>query len=102
MLTKCLTCVICPFVNLKRILSEDEVVELARLAETGAGKALLKVIEFEKERMRLDLETNPMVADGKTDFRFKTGLIEGLKTAAQASSDARLMVEKSEEQRRES
>ena len=85
--------------NLRKALSDDEILQLARLSETGAGKALLKVAEFELKRIRLDLEDNPMIADGKKDFRFKTGLIEGLKLAEQASCDARLMVTKTEERK---
>lgn len=85
--------------NLRKALSDDEILQLARLSETGAGKALLKVAEFELKRIRLDLEDNPMIADGKKDFRFKAGVIEGIKLAEQASSDARLIVIKTEERK---
>jgi hypothetical protein len=85
--------------NLRKVLSDDEIVQLSRLDETGAGKALLKYVDFLLNRVRLDLEQNPVVADDKRDFRFKTGMIEGLKQAEQASKDARLMVTKQEERK---
>jgi hypothetical protein len=85
--------------NLKKILSDDEILTLVRLNETGSGQVLLKVLEYEKNRVRLDLEHNPIVANDKTDFRFKAGVIEGIKLAEQASSDARLIVIKTEERK---
>jgi len=98
-LTKCLAYAKNSGMNLRKALSDDEILQLARLSETGAGKALLKVAEFELKRIRLDLEDNPMIADGKKDFRFKAGVIEGIKLAEQASSDARLIVIKTEERK---
>lgn len=85
--------------NLRKILSDDEILQLARLSETGAGKALLKVAEFDLKRFRFDLESNPMIAEDKKDFRFKAGVIEGLKLAENASRDARLIVTKTEERK---
>lgn len=82
--------------NLRKILSDDEIVELARLAETGAGQVLLKVIQEEVLRIRDDIEANPMVSEGKSDFRYKAGMLAGLKLAGSATGDARLIVEKSE------
>ncbi|MFA5107760.1 MAG: hypothetical protein WC497_05565 [Patescibacteria group bacterium] len=83
--------------NLKKCLSDDEILQLARLSEVGPGQAFLKVSAYELERAQRDYDENPMVADGKKDFRFKAGLIEGIKTAERALHDARLMVVKSEE-----
>ena len=83
--------------NLKKILSEDEIHELARLSETGAGKALLKIAEAEIERLRIINEEYPRISDdGKNDFRFLIGEINGLKLAEKASRDARLLAEKTE------
>lgn len=82
--------------NLKRVLTDDEVVQLARLSDTGAGHAVIKVLSAEIERVRADVERDPTVADGKNDFRYRIGMIEGLKLAGKAAEAARLMVEHSE------
>lgn len=85
--------------NLKKILADDEILQLAQLPETGAGRALLRVIDCELTRIRCEFEENPVIAEGKNDFRFKAGVIAGLKIASEASKNARLMVEKAEERK---
>ena len=88
--------------KLKNALNDDEVLELARLPETGPGAALLKFMEFELVRAQRDYDENPMLSNDKKDFRFKAGLIAGIKLAKQASSNARQMVEIAETKRSES
>lgn len=85
--------------NLRQALSDDEITQLALLPETGAGRSLLRVLDFELKKIRSDLEENPVIAEDKKDFRFKAGVIAGLKIANEASKNARLMVEKTEERK---
>lgn len=83
--------------NLKKILTGEEIVELARLPDFACGQALIKVAKGVIESVRAELESNPSVADGKNDFRYRLGMIEGFKLAEQASLNARQMVKQSEE-----
>ena len=87
--------------NPKSALSDDEVLNLSRLSETGAGQALLKLLKFEIEKRQKDYDENPSVDDkeGKKDFRYKAGMIAGLKFIGQASQTAREMIVKSEERK---
>lgn len=82
--------------KLKNALTDDEILQLARLPETGSGTALLKVLMFEEAKAQEDYNQNPMVADDKRDFRYKAGLIAGIQLAKKASLSAGQMVKKSE------
>lgn len=84
--------------KLRSVLNDDEILALSRLADTGAGAALLKLLDAEVEKERDTLEESPAVSDdGKKDFRYRLGVIAGLRRAKRASQDAKTAVIKSEE-----
>lgn len=84
--------------KLKSVLNDDEILALSRLADTGAGAALLKLLDAEAEKERELLDETPVVSDdGKKDFRYRLGAIAGLRRAKRASQDAKAAVIKSEE-----
>lgn len=84
--------------KLKSALNEDEILQLARLADTGPGVALLKLLDAEIAKTVGELEESATVSDdAKKDFRGKVRYIAGLKVAKRASQDAKTMVINSEE-----
>jgi hypothetical protein len=67
---------------------------IAELEKYEHGQALLRSVERELDKVRKDLEMHPRVDNEnlKRDFRFKLGLIEGLKRTLRRPAEARILL----------
>ena len=84
--------------KLKPCLNDNEILNLAKLQETGGGSALIKLLDYEITKTRKEYEDSPCISDTecKKDFRFKLGVIFGMKVAGQSADIARQMILKNE------
>ena len=85
--------------DLRKVLDADDFLNLARLDETGAGRALVKLataaLNSAKERYETgDVQVNDN--DPRKDFRYVLGQLDVLKTVLSWQGEASEWVDKSE------
>ena len=67
--------------DLKKYFADSrDIIQVAGVEQTGAGRALYDVVRKKIEEERAKLELNPRVSDNaREDFRYQLGFIAGLK-----------------------
>ena len=83
---------------LKKSLEPEEILAVSRLMETGEGKAFVKLLTAERDRVRKGHEEKPVISDDlKKDFRSELGAIGKLNWALGQVAEAKAYLQQPNE-----